>query len=152
MIGANIDTSRMTCRSPDSLCRWCNVDNASLKSDRFLDGPDVPVIIETNPQIPSVLKFFCLRCMMAEIFLRKLVHLDADFFISIMFELRCTKIRIVHTTMVDPWTIPLDASLSQIMGKMILCVFCSYPISVAMKSSLLNDVGSLSFKRCPHVQ
>ena len=40
--------------------------------------------------------------MMAEIFLRKFIHLDTDLFISIMFELRCTKFRIVHKTMVDP--------------------------------------------------
>ena len=41
---------------------------------------------------------------------------------------------------VDPFTTPLDASLSQIMGKMIISLFCSFPISMAMKSSLLNDI------------
>ena len=27
----------LSCRSPDSWCRWCNVDNASLKSERCLN-------------------------------------------------------------------------------------------------------------------
>ena len=84
------------------------MDNASLKSERFFNGPDV---IEVNPPIPSVSKVFCLRHMMAEIFLRKLIHLDTDLFISIMFELRCTKFRIVHKTIVGPFEFPLDASL-----------------------------------------
>ena len=78
--------------------------------------------------------------MIGEIFLRVLVHLDTDFFSSIMFELRCTKFRIVHKTMVDPLKIPLDASLSQIMGNMIVSLFFSLPISMAMRSPLLNDI------------
>ena len=69
--------------------------------------------------------------MMSEIFLRKLIHLDTDLFISIMF---------VHKTMVDPLKIPLDASLSQIMCNKMVSLFCSFPISVAMRSSLLNDI------------
>ena len=78
--------------------------------------------------------------MMASIFLRKLVHLDTDLFISIKFELRCTKLRIVHKATVDRLKMPLDASLSQIMGIMIISLFCSFLISVAMRSSLLNDI------------
>ena len=31
----------LSCRSLDSWCRWCNVDNASLKLVRFFNGPDV---------------------------------------------------------------------------------------------------------------
>ena len=54
--------------------------------------------------------------MMSEMFLRKLIHLDTHLFISIMFEMRCTKFRTVHKTMVDPLKIPFDASLSQILG------------------------------------
>ena len=78
--------------------------------------------------------------MMGEIFWRKLVHLETDLFISIMFELRCTKCRIVQKAIVDPLKTLLDASLSQIMGDKMFSLFCSFPISVAMKSSLLNDM------------
>ena len=35
----------------------------------------------------------------------------------------CTKFRIVHNTMVDRFKIPLDASLSQIMGNMMVSLF-----------------------------
>ena len=31
----------LSCRSPDSWCGWCDVDNASLNSERFFNGPDV---------------------------------------------------------------------------------------------------------------
>ena len=61
--------------------------------------------------------------MMAEIFLRKLIHLDTDLFVSIMFELRCTKFRIVQKTVVDPLKTFVDVSLSQIMGN--TCSLCS---------------------------
>ena len=125
----------LNCRSPDFWSRWCNVDNVSLKSERFLNDPVFPDLLR-NPPIPYVSKVFCLRHMMAEIFLRKLIHLETDPFISIMFELRCTKFRIVHKTMVIPLKKPLDAFLSQNMGKMIISLFCCFPISVAMKSSL----------------
>ena len=78
--------------------------------------------------------------MMSEIFFRKLVHLDTDLFSSIMFELRCTKIRIVQKANVDPFETPLDASLFQIMDNMIFSLLWSFPISVAMRSSLRNQV------------
>ena len=35
---------------------------------------------------------------------------------------------------------PLDASLSQILGNIMLPLCCSFPISMAMKSSFLNDI------------
>ena len=73
---------------------------------------------------------------MGEIFLRKLVHLDTDLFSSIMLELRYTKFRIVQKVIVDPLKTSLDASLSQIMGNMIVSLFCSFPTSMAMRSSL----------------
>ena len=78
--------------------------------------------------------------MMGEIFLRKLVHLDTNLFVSIMFALRCTKFRIVQKAIADPLKTPLDASLSQILGNMIVSLFCSFPISMTMMSSLLNDI------------
>ena len=41
---------------------------------------------------------------------------------------------------VDPFKTPLDTSLSQIMGNKLFSLFCSFPTSVAMRSSLLNDM------------
>ena len=78
--------------------------------------------------------------MIGEIFLRKFVHLDTDFFSSIMFEVRFTKFRIFQEAIVNPFKTPLNASLSQIMGNMIVSLFFSFPISMAMRSSLLNDI------------
>ena len=78
--------------------------------------------------------------MIGEIFLRDLVHLDTDFFSAIMFELRFTKFRIFQEAIVNPFKMPLDASLSQIMGNMMVSLFFSLPISMAMRSSLLNDI------------
>ena len=48
---------------------------------------------------------------MGEILVRKLVHFDTDLFISIMFELGCTKFGIDQKAIVDPLITPLDASL-----------------------------------------
>ena len=78
--------------------------------------------------------------MRGEIFLRKLVHLDTDLFISIMFELRFKKFRSVQKTIVNPLKTPLDASTSQIMGNMTVSLIFSFPISMAMRPSLLNDI------------
>ena len=97
-------------------------------------------IIERDPPILSVSKVLCLRHVMREIFVRKIVHFDTNFFISIMFELGCTKLRIFQEAIVDPFEMLLDAPLFQIMGLMIFFLFWSFPISVAMRSSLLNYV------------
>ena len=78
--------------------------------------------------------------MIGEIFLRDLVHLDTDSFSSIMFELRFTKFRIFQEAIVNPFIMPLDASFSQIMGNMMVSLFFSLPISMAMRSSLLDDI------------
>ena len=74
---------------------------------------------------------------MGEILVRKLISFDTNFSISIMFELGCTKFRIFQEAIVDPLITPLDASLFQIMVLMIFFVLWSFPISVAMRSSLL---------------
>ena len=71
--------------------------------------------------------------MMGAIFFRKLVHFCTDLFSSIMFELRCTKIRIVQKAIVDPFKTPLDASLFQIMGNMMFSLLWSLHISVAIE-------------------
>ena len=57
-----------------------------------------------------------------------------------MFELGCTKFGIDQKAIVDPLITLLDASLFQIMGLMIFFLLWSFPISVAMRSSLLNHV------------
>ena len=88
------------------------VVNASSKSERLLTGPIFPDLFEKDPLFLSVSKVSCLRHSIGEIFLRVLVHLDTDFFSSIMFELRFTKYRIFQETIVNPFKIPLDASLS----------------------------------------
>ena len=77
---------------------------------------------------------------MGEILVRKLVNFETDLFISIMFELGCTKFGIDQKAIVYPLITLLDASLFQIMGLMIFFLLWSFPISVAMRSSLLNDV------------
>ena len=54
-----------------------------------------------------------------EIFLRVVVHLDADFFSSINADLRSTKKRIFLKATLNPFKSSLDASLSQIMDNMV---------------------------------
>ena len=104
------------CRSPDSWCRRFNVDNASLKPERFLNF----VCIE------NILIASC-----NERLVRKIVHFDPNFFISIMFEPGCTKFRIFQEAIVNPLKMLLDASLSRINGNV---------IPMATKSSLLNGI------------
>ena len=94
-------------------------------------------LIERDPPILFVSKVLIFRHSIGEIFLCVLVHLDADFFSSINFELRFTKCGIVLESIVNPFKTSLDASLSQIMcNKM----FFSLPITMAMRSHLLNDI------------
>ena len=57
-----------------------------------------------------------------------------------MFERGCTKVRIPQETNVDPFEMLLDASLFQIMVQMTPSLFLSFPICVAMRSSLPNYV------------
>ena len=57
-----------SCRSRDSWCRRFNVDDASLKSERFLNGPRFPDLLR-EMSILFVSKMFCLRHMEGEIFL-----------------------------------------------------------------------------------
>ena len=101
-------------------------------------------------------------------FLCKLVHLDTDLFISIMFEMRCTEFRIVHKAKVDHLGIPLDASLSQILDNMICLCSVVFPYRWPWGRPLLMPwfgterrsnvhwvvplLAALWFKKCPHVQ
>ena len=113
--------------------------NASLKSERSLTFPVLPELFKEIHQYFLYRKYSA--CVMTgEIFQRKFVHLDTDFFSSIMFELRFMKFRIFQESIVNAFKTPLDASLSQIMGNMMVSLFFSFPISMATRSSLLNDI------------
>ena len=92
--------------------------NASLKSERFLTGPVFPDLLREIHQFFQYRKLLILSHSIGEIFLRVLVHLDKDFFSSIIFELRFTKFGIFLESIVNPLKTSLDASLSQIMGNM----------------------------------
>ena len=100
--------------------------------ERFLTGLVSPILF--------VSKVLVGRHSIGEIFLRVLVHLDADFFSSINFELRFTKCGIVLEAIVNTFKTSLDASLSQIMGNKMFSLFFSFPITMAMKSPFLNDM------------
>ena len=84
-------------------------------------------IIERNPPNPSV-----------SIFLRDLVHLDTDFFSSIMFELRFTKSLNFQEAVVNPFKSSFSASSSQIVGNKMVSLFFSLPVPIAMRSHFLN--------------
>ena len=62
---------------------------------------DFSSFFERDPPILFVSKVLIFRHSIGEIFLRVLVHLDADFFSSINFEMRFTKKRIVWETIVN---------------------------------------------------
>ena len=129
----------LSCSSPASWRRRFNADHAV--EVRTTSPPFSPSrIIERNPPILPVSKVFSLRHMMGEIFLRELVHLDTDFFSSIMIKLRCTKYFIFQEAVVNPFKLPLDASLSQIMVNVIVSLFFGLPISMAMRSPFLDHV------------
>ena len=115
--------------------------NASLKSERSLVGPIFSRLIDersTNSFCASEVLIF--RHSIGEIFLRVLVHLDADFFSSINAELRFAKYGIVLEAIVNPFKTFLDASLSQIMVNNVFSLFFSLPITMAMRSTLLDDI------------
>ena len=97
-------------------------------------------LIERDPPILFVSKVLFLRPSIGEIFLRVLVHLDANFFSSIMFELRFRKFGIFLESIVNPFKTSLHASLSQITGNMMVFLFLSLPKSMTTRSPLLNDI------------
>ena len=102
-------------------------------------GSDFSRLIERDPPFLLVSKVLILRHSIGEIFLRVLVPLDTDFFSSIDFDLRFTKCRIFFESIVNPFKTSLDASLSQIMGNMMVSLFFRLPITMAIRSPLLND-------------
>ena len=88
--------------------------------------------------------------MIGEIFLRDLVHLDTDFFSSIMFELRFTKSFIFQESVVNPLKSSFLASSHQIVSNKMISLFFSLPMAIAMRSSLLNDIKMNREKvQCP---
>ena len=122
----------LSCRPPDSWCRRFDVDNASLKSERFLNGPPVfPDLLREIHQFCLYRKYFCLRHFMVEILVLKLVHFGTDFFISIMFEVGCTKFGIDQKAIVDPLKTTLDAFFFKLWAWLYF-LLRSFPMSVAM--------------------
>ena len=119
-----------SCSSPDSQWRRCNVVNASLESEWCLLGP-ISRLIERDPPILFASKVLILRHSKSVIFLRILENLDTHFFTSIDFELRFTKCGIFLEAIVHPFKTSLDASLSQIMGNMMVSLLFSFPNEVA---------------------
>ena len=82
----------LSCCPPDSRCKRFDVDNAWLKSERFLNGPPVsPDLIVRDPPILSVVKIFCFWHSIGEILFCKIVPVQTNIFISIMFEQTLTK-------------------------------------------------------------
>ena len=77
---------------------------------------------------------------MREILVCKIVHFDTNFFISITFELGCTKFGIDQKAIVDSFEMPLDASLFSNYGLDDILFVVDFPISMAVMSSLLNYV------------
>ena len=63
MIGAIFDNFQngtgLSCCSQDSWCRRFNFDNASLKSERFLNGPMFPELLR------EIHQFFLYRSLLA---------------------------------------------------------------------------------------
>ena len=105
----------------------------------FSNGPWSPDLLREIHQFCLSKTFWFCRSI-GEILFCKIVPFETNVFISIMFEHGFTKITISHETIVNSCELPLDASLFQIMGKMIFFLFWNFPISVAMKSFLLNYV------------
>ena len=77
---------------------------------------------------------------MGVIFFCKIVPFRTNIFISIVFEHPFAENMISQETIMDPSELPFYASLFQVMGQIIFFLFWSFPISVAMKSSLLDYV------------
>ena len=78
--------------------------------------------------------------MISVILFCKNVPCATNFFISIVFDHSFAENMISQESITDSFVVPLFASLFQIMGQMIFFVFWKFPISVAARSSLLNDV------------
>ena len=114
------------------------MDNASLKSERFFNGPDALELLREIHQFLLYRKYSACVKRWLKSSCSSSPPLDTDLFISIMFELRCTKFRIVYKTMVDPLKMPLDASLSQIMGNKMISLCCSFPVSAYLVGMLEN--------------
>ena len=132
MIGAIVDTSRMALAWVVAL-QILGVDGLMWSTHLWSQNDLSPVRFFQNYWERST-NSFCIESTLL------LVHLDTDFLSSIMFELTFTKFRIFQETTANPSQIPLDEPLSQIMDNMMVSLFFSLPKSMAMRSSLLNDM------------
>ena len=130
----------LSCRSPDSWCRKCNVVNASLKSERSLNGPAFPELLREIHQFFLYWKYSaCLKWW------------PKSFCASSSIQVQTASVRSCSSWDARnsrspkkrswiPFKMPLHASLSQIMGSFKVSLFFGLPISMATKSSFLNDI------------
>ena len=78
--------------------------------------------------------------MIGVILFCKNVPFTTNIFISTVFEHPFTENMISQELIMDSFVVPLYASLFQVMDQVIFVVFWKFPISVAVRSSLLDDV------------
>ena len=78
--------------------------------------------------------------MIGVIFICQIVPFTTNIFISIVFELSFTENMISQESVMDSCAFSFDASLFQVIGQIIFFVFWKFPISVAVRSSLLDGV------------
>ena len=87
---------------PSSIMSLCMHPHYRLSLNYYELNQESLHCTKRDPPILFVSKTFCLRHVMGEILVRKLIHFDTDLFISIMFELGCTKFGIDQKAVVDP--------------------------------------------------
>ena len=78
--------------------------------------------------------------MIGVIFICKNVPCTTNFFISTVFNHSHTEDMISQGSVIDSFAVLLYASFFQVIGQVIFFVSWKFPISVAVRSSLLDDV------------
>ena len=131
MIGASIDTSRMA-QAWVVVLQILGVDGLMWSTHRWSQNDLSMVRIFQNHWEISTNSFCIDGTLLASYDMRNLFAQARPS--------GCTKFSIFQKPIVDPFTMTLDASLSHIMGNMTISLFWSFPISMAMRSSLLNDI------------
>ena len=112
----------LSCCPPDSWCKRFDVDNAWLKSERFLNGPSVSRLIERDPPILPVVKSIRILHSIGVILFCKNVRCTTNIFISIVFDHPFTEDMISQEKIMDPCEFSFNASLFQVLGQMIFFV------------------------------
>ena len=78
--------------------------------------------------------------MVGMIFIRKSIPFSAKFFVSIIFNHSITEFWISYESIMDSLEILFLASFLQLISRMVFFVSCLFPISMSMRSSLLDDL------------